>query len=341
METEWDVDEVLGIFQSNAGKQCLLDRIQAFRTYAPNAVIVSSPGLWKPASTYSFFSPIDKKLNQRAMLNHIVNSYDSNCARTPYGGFWQYGAKSASSAIELMLSNVNSNFQKIQDAWGDEDYEWIMSDVAVTSCGWGDQNQAQILHEITNVSIKKMPYLFYNIHLIIKNIDCLYASGFRGYVLRNSGPDVNERAMGIQNEGMFKYTSNQYSPVVLGNGLNKMVSFLRGSSRPVCSGASSPSSGGGSSGGSSPSSSSDFTIRGDPGINEWWVELYVNPASSVRSITFKCNGQTTTLDKSSWSATQFSKGLSSRCPIGTKAEVTVNGQKYSMVYGIAQPAKKM
>ena len=152
MESEWDVDVVLNLFKTSEGSQSLLNRIAAFRSLSPNAAVVSSPGLWKSALDYSFFSPIDQKLNSRAMLMHVVNSGDASCAKKQDGSLWPYGVKSLSEGISLVKSKIDENLSKMTSAWGGFlPFEWILSDVGVTTCGWGNDGQAQIVNELIKV----------------------------------------------------------------------------------------------------------------------------------------------------------------------------------------------
>ena len=153
LEPEWDVDVVLNLFKSSQGTQSLLNRIQTFKSLAPNSVVVSTPGLWKSAQDYSFFSSVDSKLNARAMLMHVVNSGDASCAKKQDGSLWPYGVKSLSEGISMVKSKIDENLNKMTQAWGGSlPFEWILSDVGVTSCGWGADGQAAIVNELIKVS---------------------------------------------------------------------------------------------------------------------------------------------------------------------------------------------
>ena len=152
LETEWDDGAVLNIFKTAEGSKCLTDRIQNFKTYSPNAVIVSSPGLWKPNSDYPFFKPIDGVLNARAMLLHTVNSADGSCAARTDGSWWPNGVKSLAEGVSSIMDKINGNLEKMNSAWGSTGKEWMISDMAVTSCGWGSEGQSQILNALVKVS---------------------------------------------------------------------------------------------------------------------------------------------------------------------------------------------
>ena len=154
METEWDVEEVLTLFQTAEGTQCLKDRVNMFRTYAPNTIVVSSPGLWKSTSSYTFFSSIDATLNARAILTHIVNIGNTTCSLKYDGSYWTSGANSLSDALVLLDDTITSDLQKMNDAWGTvSPMEWIIADSGVTSCGWGESGQATILNILVKVSL--------------------------------------------------------------------------------------------------------------------------------------------------------------------------------------------
>ena len=135
----------------------------------------------------------------------------------------------------------------------------------------------------------------------------------------------------MNNEGMFTFTTSASSVAVLQGGLTRAKSlFING----VSTNCASNSNTGGSTG-------SSFDISVVSGSNDWWTQLAVSPASSVKTISLACNGVTTPLEKPSWSDSQFVKGLSSQCPMGSKVTVIVNSQKYSLTYSVGSKAASL
>ena len=159
-------------------------------------------------------------------------------------------------------------------------------------------------------------------------MDCLYASGFRGFNLRNSGPgDLYERAMGVKNEGMFTFTSSPATMNVIKSGLAKVNSFFVQGQTPSCSssGGSNTNNGGGN--------SSSYKVNVISGSNDWWTQIEVLPTTSVQSVVFKCGSAATNLERPAWSQTQFVKGLSQQCPSGSDIQIIVNSKlSYPLKY---------
>ena len=149
-------------------------------------------------------------------------------------------------------------------------------------------------------------------------MDCLYASGFRGFNLRNSGPsDLWERAMGINNEGMFTFTTSAATMNVIKTGLTKVNAFLVNGQKPSCSS---------NNGGSNSGSTSSYKVNVISGSNDWWTQIEVLPTSSVQTVVLKCGSASTSLERPAWSQTQFVKGLSAQCPMGSDIQVIVNSK---------------
>ncbi|KAL9649919.1 hypothetical protein ABK040_011392 [Willaertia magna] len=288
IDTEWDVSDVLNLFQSAQGQQSLLTRVQNYKTYSPNAIVTSSPGLWGPASSYTFFKDISKQLDARSILLHIVSN-SPTCGKRIDGSVWTNGVNSLQEGKTRVIENIISSLNKMNTAWGDNNNgNWFIADTGVTQCDWGQSGQSEILNEI------------------IKNLDCLYAKGFRGFNLRNQGPDeLAERAMGIENEGRFIFTNSAASKQVLQNGFTKVKSILQNGIGSVNSNC----------------QLQQLLVQVVTGTSEFWAQIEIKPSYDIQSVNLNCNGKSTALNLPSWSDSQWVNGLS--CPLNSQTILTI------------------
>ena len=102
--------------------------------------MTSSPGLWNPVSTYTFFKPIDALLDRRSDIVHVTSNVKQCIKRTPnYDGDADTGL-SLATALKT-VSKMNNDLSIITKAWG-AGKSWLTGDIGITACGWGDDGQA-------------------------------------------------------------------------------------------------------------------------------------------------------------------------------------------------------
>ncbi len=208
LETEWDASSVLAVTSSSSGQSALYSRIWGWRTYAPNTVLSTSPGLWNqfPASPYSFFKSIDNQLDMRGTLYSAVSS-DSSCTWRDDGSVFTDHIGTLATSLTIG-TDLATDFAFQGKVWGTDSRKWISADVAITSCGWGTSGRVQIIQSLIN----KMPSLI--------------ASGWRGMVLRNEAPPSYLRWMGHNNEAGFVWSTDSSTVSVINSGLGTAKSIL-------------------------------------------------------------------------------------------------------------------
>ncbi len=207
LETELDVDAILSTMKSPQGINVMKQRIQKYRQFAPNTVLTSSPGLWKPASDYTFFKPIAALLDVKGNIYHAASNAAA-CTRLARGGNCNFGM--TWDWANNVQGRLDENLTKMRTAWGNPVTPFITADTAITSCGWGAQGQSTIIKNF------------------VGRMDCLFKNGWRGTVMRNKGPeDPNERAFGVENEGKFTYSTNAESVKQVQAGLNTAIRIMK------------------------------------------------------------------------------------------------------------------
>jgi len=296
LDTEWDVDEVLGLMSSADGIQCFKDRIQRYRTYARRTRVLSSPGLWKTDSQYTFFSQIDQLLDLRANLYHAVSNNDTCTLRTVDNTNWP-NAYSLSQVLSLCQTIVGDR-QRMNYLWNDSNKHFITGDMALTKCGWGAQYQAQMMN------------------LLIDNMHCLYHNKWRGAMFRNSAPpNPDERATGNWNELGFVYSDNNYAREAMKKGMEKALNMMKNGVN--CSASNGP-----------------FTVKfsiDQSSCSNTWAQLAITPAYEVTGVTLSYKTITRqVLERASWGP-EYTGVVSS---IDTNSFVVANITKYSGGYSV-------
>lgn len=201
IEPEWD---------SNPTGACtdryirtLKDVIGIFRTKAPNAVLINSVGLWKSDSEYRCFK--DKGaaalFDSHGFLQHLVSN-SGDCPNRhpdhpdypePFGG-----GTSLETAKQKVRDMGTRKIDRLKTLFGGDTV--MLTDMAVTRCGWGDEGQRQIFATLVDLLTK-----FYAEH------------GLRGVAFRSGAPAPHERYLGDKNEGMFDYgTRPAYNEITRG-----------------------------------------------------------------------------------------------------------------------------
>jgi hypothetical protein len=220
IETEWDDRTYMQFLESPEGIQMFKDRFAAFRRYTNKAVLSSSPGLWLTTPEYTWFAELDDRVDFRAHSLQFVNSYNKTCSErsSSYNvdgnaTYWNFGIMSEQDALAHTIKRMKLDNNKMDAAWGPKDNNWITADVGLSSCGWGCHIQAQILNQW------------------VTNLDCLYASGYRGMALRNGAPAAENRAMGYLNEGGMIWNGGEFNCpetiAVAQTGLQKVIEMMQ------------------------------------------------------------------------------------------------------------------
>lgn len=219
VEPEWD---------SNAEAPCneaygraLADVVGKMRTAAPLAKIINGVGFWDngtgkdPSNTkskYHCFQESRWYLNGNSLaslfdghgfVRHIMsngtapdgtpcglrdpNNSEYKKGNKVYNGVSLADAKKKMTDVPLLLDRVKSIFGNPNT---------YITDIMLTSCGWGDTEQANIIKILTDQ--------------LQNNASNLYAThGLRGVAFRDAGPpDKSERYCGIWNEGLVTYKGN-------------------------------------------------------------------------------------------------------------------------------------
>lgn len=171
----------------NAMKEIVVD----LKNTAPNLVIINqSSFFWTgngAESKYTCYADTAKTMHAQGFLIH-VSSNDPDCTwRTSnYDGPFT-GGESASSAAQI-VTKVKRKAELTRLAFGTD--RSFLSDLAVTSCGWGGSHQATIFDNLADA----IPSLYKD-------------DGLRGALIRTGGPSENQRYLGVNNEGGFAWSS--------------------------------------------------------------------------------------------------------------------------------------
>jgi len=264
IDTEWDDGAVLDILSSPAGIQSFKNRIQVYRQFAPMTKLLSSPGLWKTDAQYAWFAQIDALLDMRSNI-FFATSNERSCLLKPDGVSIGVTGKSLNEAL-AMGDKINADRLRFNRLWGSSATKYIITgDAAVTSCGWGETNQAAIINKL------------------VDRMDCLYSDGWRGANIRNAGPDnLWERAMGVQNEGQFVYSNGVNARNAMKRGLDRAIQIMKNGATCV------------------PPPPTPFTVSHMKSSSQNWAQLTADPSFDVAGIVLNYNGQSTRLSKASW-----------------------------------------
>ena len=203
IEHEWDVDVVGAAcsWQFETGLQRVVDE---FNKYVPDTTLVNSPGLYKPDSDYNCFDK-EHLYDQHGFGLFEVNA-TQDCTRK-YDGTYYKASKYTLADVDI-VKDVQNNADKLNRLFGAQ--EVLLTDLAVTSCGWGASGQASIFQDLSDA------------------LAMLYdTKGLRGVVMRDGGPgDHKERATGVNNEGGFFWTSPSATADAIASGRSQIQAHL-------------------------------------------------------------------------------------------------------------------
>lgn len=170
-----------------AMKEIVID----LKNTAPNLVIINqSSFFWTgdgAEDKYACYADTAKTMHAQGFLIHI-SSNDPDCTwRTSnYDGPFT-GGESATTAAQI-VAKVKRKAELTRLAFGTD--RSFLSDLAVTSCGWGGSHQATIFDNLADA----IPSLYKD-------------DGLRGGLIRTGGPSENQRYLGVNNEGGFAWSS--------------------------------------------------------------------------------------------------------------------------------------
>lgn len=191
IEPEWDLN--LKQACTSKYKDALREVVRIFRDKADEAILVNGMGFWSMSAdwgvntSYNCFDEPAGWFDLHGFTTHIVSEASYCRARTSnYGGPYD-GGKSEAEARD-MLRHVRAKAGHLRTLF--QVNEVILYDVGITRCGWGSSVQNDLFDMLGDA----LPALYDEI-------------GLRGAYIRNGGPDKNERALGIENEGQFEYKS--------------------------------------------------------------------------------------------------------------------------------------
>lgn len=177
---------------------------------APNLVIINqSSFFWTgngAEAKYTCYADTAKTMHAQGFLIHVSSS-DPDCTwRTSnYDGPFT-GGETATSAAQI-VDKVKRKADLTRLAFGTD--RSFLSDLAVTSCGWGGTHQATIFDNLADA------------------IPTLYTEkGLRGALIRTGGPSENQRYLGVNNEGGFAWSSASATRINAAYG--EIQTFLQG-----------------------------------------------------------------------------------------------------------------
>jgi hypothetical protein len=191
---------------------------------AENLVIINQSSFWADsASPYTCYADTAKTMHAQGFLIHVSNK-DPNCTwRTSnYDGPYT-GGEDATKSLEIVAKAKRKAYLTRQ-AFGTD--RAFLSDLAVTSCGWGGQHQADIFDRLADA------------------IPALYKDeGLRGALIRTGGPSENQRYLGVNNEGGFVWSSQSATRINAAYGeIQTFLQSISGTNPTFDAAATAPSS---------------------------------------------------------------------------------------------------
>ena len=205
MEPEYDLNLSTSSGACSPKFEDAMKRIVAmFKNTAPNAVTINQSSFYAMSKDpYTCYADTAKVMHSQGFLIHVVNTSDY-CTRKSNGSYFQWGTTQSGS--ESIVSDIKAKARLTREAFGTT--KSFISDWAVTSCGWGGTHQAHLVDLVADA----IPDLYTN-------------HGLRGAILRTGGPSVEQRAMGVENEGGFTWSSGTTTRI--NEGYGEVQAFLQ------------------------------------------------------------------------------------------------------------------
>jgi hypothetical protein len=194
VENEWDVTPISTHACSANFLGNLPKIIQEIRRWAKNVTIVNSPGLYDGNNNdYNCFTAGSSfDLHGFSLMEVNGTTY---CATKANGQV--YSSKKMVVGDVHIVADVTNMAARMKTLFGAN--EVLLSDLAVTSCGWGASGQASIFQNLSD------------------NLDDLYDSvGLRGVVIRTAGPSAADSYTGVQNEAGFAWGTGTSTAIASG-----------------------------------------------------------------------------------------------------------------------------